>query len=108
MAGVMKKGFARWDAVEMLVDHPEDAALFLEACIDEDLGDGRVILAALHDIARARNMTKLAEDAGLTRAGVYRALSEGHEPGFTTVLKIIQALGLRLKVEVAPRLGAGP
>ena len=50
----MNETFARWDAAEELVHHPEDAAMYLEACIDEDPGDGSVIRAALNDIARAQ------------------------------------------------------
>ena len=56
----MNETFARWDAAEELVHHPEDAAMYLEACIDEDPGDGSVIRAALNDIARAQGMSGLA------------------------------------------------
>ena len=63
----MNETFARWDAAEELVHHPEDAAMYLEACIDEDPGDGSVIRAALNDIARAQGMSGLARDAGLNR-----------------------------------------
>jgi len=97
----MNETFARWDAAEELVHHPEDAAMYLEACIDEDPGDGSVIRAALNDIARAQGMSGLARDAGLNRGNIYKALSENGNPSFSTVLKIMRALKLRLRVETA-------
>ena len=100
MARVMKEGFARWDPVETLATHPDEIGMYLEACIDEDLGDGRVVRAALNDIARAQNMSGLARDAGITRSGVYKALAEDGNPSFVTVLKIIRAMGLRLRVDM--------
>ena len=95
----MSETFARWDAAEELVHHPEDAAMYLEACIDEDPGDGSVIRAALNDIARAQGMSELARDAGLNRGNIYKALSDNGNPSFSTVLKIMRALKLRLRVE---------
>ena len=97
----MNETFARWDAAEELVHHPEDAAMYLEACIDEDPGDGSVIRAALNDIARAQGMSGLARDAGLNRRNIYKALSDNGNPSFSTVLKIMRALKLRLRVETA-------
>ena len=99
MARVVKEGFARWDAAEMLVAHPDEMGLYLEACIDEDPGDGSVIRAALNDIVRAQNMSELARETGMTRAGIYRALANDGNPSFTTILKIIQAMGLRIRIE---------
>ena len=83
----------------MLVEHPDEMGLYLEACIDEDPGDGSVIRAALNDIARAQNMSELARETGMTRAGIYRALANDGNPSFTTILKIIQAMGLRIRIE---------
>ena len=97
----MNETFDRWDAAEELVHHPEDAAMYLEACVDEDPGDGSVILAALNDIARAQSMSGLARDAGLNRSNLYKALSESGSPSFSTVLKILRALNLRLRIEAA-------
>lgn len=84
-----------WDAVDHLEDQ-EDMLLYLNACIDEDPGDGSLIRAALSDIARAQNMSRLAQETGLTRAGLYKALSPEGSPGFDTMLKITRALGLSL------------
>ncbi|HSK77178.1 MAG TPA: addiction module antidote protein, partial [Thermoanaerobaculia bacterium] len=53
------------------------------------------------DIARARGMTQVARDAGLSRESLYRALSEDGNPSFATILKVARALGVRLHAEVA-------
>ena len=85
----------QWDVVEHLQSE-EQMVLYLEACFDEDPGDGSLIRAALGDIARARGMAQLARDTGLTREGLYKALSPEGNPEFSTVVKVINALGLRL------------
>ncbi len=85
----------KWDAVDHLKTE-EDLSLYLEACFEEDPGDGSLIRAALGDIARARGMAQLARDTGLTREGLYKALSPDGNPEFSTVVKVIHALGLRL------------
>ncbi len=69
---------------------------YFDACLDEDPGDGSLIRAALGDIAKARNMSRLAKDIGLSREGLYRALSADGNPEFTTIMKVIKGLGLRL------------
>ena len=91
----MAEKFTRWDAVDYLKSE-EDMALYLDACLDDDPGDGNLIRAALNDIARARGMTQLARDTGLTREGLYRALSPEGNPEFSTMLKVIKALKIRL------------
>ena len=85
----------KWDAVDHLKTE-ENLSLYLEACFEEDPGDGSLIRAALGDIARARGMAQLARDTGLTREGLYKALSPDGNPEFSTVVKVIHALGLRL------------
>jgi len=102
---MMAETFARFDPVDYLKDE-EDILLYLEACIDEDPGDGSLIRAALLDIARARNMTQLAREAGISREGLYKALSEGGNPSFATVLKIARALGLSIRFEARPKEAA--
>jgi len=82
-----------WDVAEHL-EHPEAVAAYLDAAMED--GDPSLIAAALGDIARARGMTQIAKETGITREALYRALSpEGH-PEFTTVLKVVKAFGLRL------------
>ena len=85
----------KWDAVDHLKSE-EDMGLYLEACFEEDPGDGSLVRAALGDIARARGMAQLARDTGLTREGLYKALSPEGNPEFSTVMKVIHALGLKL------------
>lgn len=85
----------KWDVVDHLQSE-EEMALYLEACFEEDPGDGSLIRAALGDLARARGMAQLARDTGLTREGLYKALSHDGNPEFSTVVKVIHALGLRL------------
>ena len=92
------EGFSRWDTAELLKTD-EDIALYLEACFEEDEGDGALIQHALGVVARAKGMAQLAKDAGLTRENLYRALSENQEPEFSTVLKVCHALGVRIKAE---------
>lgn len=92
--------FIRWDPVDDLKTD-EDVALYFQACVDEDPGDGSLVRAALGDIARARGMSQLARDTGLAREGLYKALSPEGNPEFATVMKVIKALGLKLGVPSA-------
>ena len=85
----------KWDVVDHLKTEA-DMALYFDACVAEDPGDGSLIRAALGDIARARGMSQLARDTGLAREGLYKALSSEGNPEFATVMKVIKALGLKL------------
>jgi probable addiction module antidote protein len=91
----MAEKFTRWDPVDHLKTD-EDMALYLDACLEEDTDDGLVVRAALNDVARARGMSQLARDTGISREGLYKALSPSGNPEFSTVLKVIKALGLKL------------
>ena len=91
----MAEKFTRWDAVDYLKTD-EDMALYLDACLDEDPGDGSLIRAAINDVARARGMSQLARDSGISREGLYKALSSTGNPEFSTMLKVIKALGIKL------------
>ena len=75
----MNGTFTVWDAAEHLPT-PEDARLYLEACAEEDPGDGNLIRAALNDVARSGNMSRLARAAGMSREGLYKAVSENGNP----------------------------
>lgn len=75
---------------------PEDMAAYLEACMEDADGDAAFIAKALGDIARAKGMTQVAKDAGLSRESLYKALSGERSPGFDTILRIVDALGLKL------------
>ncbi len=83
----------RWDAADHL-DTPEMIVLYLEAAFED--GDPQLIASAIGDAARAHGMTRMAAETGLTREALYRALSEQGNPEFSTVLKVLGALGLRL------------
>ena len=87
-----------WDVVEHLKTD-EEMVLYLNASLEEDPGDGALVRAALNDIARAKGISQLARDTGLTRKGLYKALSPEGNPGFDTVLKVVRALGLDLHFE---------
>lgn len=91
----MTEQFSRFDPVDHL-QSAEDMAMYLDACLDEDPGDGSVVRAALNDIARAQGMTQLARDTGISREGLYKALSPAGNPEFSTILKVIKALKLKL------------
>lgn len=80
---------------------PEEMAAYLEACFEEAGDDAAFIAKALGDIARAKGMTQIARDTGLSRESLYKALSGERTPGFDTILKVIQALGLKLHAEAA-------
>ena len=88
----------RYDVAEHLRT-PEEMAAYFEACLDEANGDAAFIAKALGDIARAKGMSKVARDAGLSRESLYKALSGKRIPNFATILKVIDALGLKLHAE---------
>ena len=76
-------------------------AAYLDAWLDEFPDDVSGIARAVGDIARAKGMTQVAKDAGLSRESLYRALSEEGNPSFSTILKVLKAVGLRLTVSAA-------
>lgn len=89
---------SRWDSAEHL-QTDEDIQLYLEACLEEAGDDPAFIVHALGVVARAKNMSQLARDTGLTREGLYKALSDEGNPTFATVAKIAKALGYKLTVQ---------
>lgn len=88
----------RWDSAEHLKTE-EDIQLYLEACLEESGDDPRAIIHAFSVIARAKNISQLAKDSGLTREGLYKALSPDGNPTFATVTKVARALGFKLTVQ---------
>jgi len=87
-----------WDPAEYL-NSPEDVAAYLEAVLED--GDPAAIARALGAIARARGMSEVAREAGVNRAALYRALSEGGDPRLSTVIAVARALGLNLSLKPA-------
>lgn len=105
----MSEEYREFDAADY-VKTRQDAQGLLSAAVEEDLGDGVVIRAALKHVARTQNMSALARDAGLNRGNLYQALSEDGNPTLATLLKITRALGLRLRLEpiASPAQGMQP
>ena len=93
-----KTATSRYDVAEHLRT-PDEMAAYLEACLEEANGDAAFIAKALGDIARAKGMSQVARDAGLSRESLYKALSGERIPSFDTILKIVAALGLKLHAE---------
>jgi probable addiction module antidote protein len=96
--------FKRFDATNYLRDEDSIAA-YLDAAAEgaaED-GDPGLLVAALATVARARNLSQVARDAGITREGLYKALAVDGNPSFATVARIATALGLRLQVALPPK-----
>lgn len=94
----MKKTItSKYDVAEHLRT-PLEMAAYLEACIQEADGDAAFIAKALGDIARAKGMTEIARDSGLSRESLYKALSGDRVPTFDTVLRVMTALGLSIHV----------
>ena len=87
--------FSPYDVVEHLRT-PEEMAAYLDAWLEEAPDDVGGLARALGDIARAKGMTQVAKETGLSRESLYRALSADGNPSFATVLKVTKALGLRL------------
>jgi probable addiction module antidote protein len=97
----MKKiKLSKWDSAEYLKTD-EDMVLYLEACLDEAGDDAAFIAKALGTIARAKGMTQLANETGLGRESLYKALSGEGNPSFATILKVMTALGIKLHAEKA-------
>lgn len=92
---------SRWDSAEHLKTD-KDIQMYLEACMEEAGDDSSFIVHALNVIARAQNMSQLAKNTGLTREGLYKALSPEGNPTFSTVSKVAKALGLQITIQPAP------
>ena len=90
----------RYDVAKHLRSSEEMAA-YLEASIEEARGDSTFIAKALGDIARARGMSQIAKDTGLSRESLYKSLSGERTPSFDTILKVVHALGLKLYAKAA-------
>jgi probable addiction module antidote protein len=90
----------RYDVAEHLRT-PEEMAAYLEARLDGADGDAASVAKALGDIARAKGISQVVRDAGLSRESLYKALSGDRTPGFDTILEVVGALGLKLYVEAA-------
>ncbi len=97
----MAKTLTRPWAASDYLENEEDIVAYLEAAFDD--GDSRLITAALGDIAKSKGMTKIASEAGLGRESLYKTLSHDGNPSFSTVLRVMQSLGIRLHPTVMRR-----
>lgn len=87
--------YSKFDVVDYL-DSEEAIAAYLSAVLEQN--DPDLLIAALGDIARARGIAKLAEDSGLNRESLYKALRPGAKPRFDTVFRIMTALDIKMQV----------
>lgn len=94
----MRFSTTAWDSAELL-DTPEAIAAYLEAALEEE--DAALLTHALGIAARAKGMGKIAEEAGVTREALYKALSAEGDPRLSTFLGVLKALGLRLDIKAA-------
>ena len=92
------EAFTRYDSADYLTS-VEDAAAYLEAAVEEAGDDPACIAQALGVIARSGNVSELARRAGMSREGLYKALSVEGNPSFATIMKVAKALGLRIHFE---------
>lgn len=97
-ASMQTSKLTKWDSTDYLKSDA-DIKNYIAACLEED--DPSLIPHALGIIAKARGMTQLARDTGLSREGLYKALSDQGNPEFTTVMKVLKGLGLKLSVVTA-------
>ncbi len=88
----------KYDAAEFL-ETKEDMSAYLNAALED--GDPVLLSVALGDIARAQGMTQLAKETGVTRDGLYKALSPTGNPSFATIKKVLDALGMKIKITAA-------
>ena len=92
------KSAKKWDVVDFL-DTEEDMVDYLNAALED--GDPVLVAAAIGDVARARGMSALAEEMGITRDGLYKGLSAIGNPSFAMVYKVLKALGYQIDVSIA-------
>ena len=85
----------KFDIADYL-DSNEMIAEYLNEVLEE--GDDSEIITAIGNIAKAIGMTKIAEETGLSRPSLYKALSEGAKPQFSTIMKVLKAVGGRIQV----------
>ncbi|NML32632.1 addiction module antidote protein [Paraburkholderia antibiotica] len=83
---------ARFDASEYL-DNDAMVAAYLNAALDE--GDSDLLVAAIADVVKARGITNIAAAAGLGRESLYKTLAPGSKPRMETILKLVDALGMK-------------
>ena len=94
----MKTATTLWDPIANLTS-PEAEQAYIEAAFED--GDPALIAAAIGDIARARGMSQIAKDAGLSRETMHKAFRHEGNPTLKTLTKVLAALGLKLSASAA-------
>lgn len=97
MTKTKREKFAPFDTAEYLRTE-KDIAAYLKACMEEAGDDPSFVVQALGTVARAKGMSSLAKKTGLTREGLYKALSKDGNPSFGTVFRVIHAMGLKMEL----------
>ncbi len=92
----MTQGLRRFDASEY-IDDDEGARIFLEDAMESS--NAAVIAGAIGAVAKYKGMTAIARETGMSRESLYRALSGDGNPQLSTVLKVLEAMGMKLSVE---------
>jgi probable addiction module antidote protein len=95
--GNLAETYSRWDVTEYL-QTVEEVRCYLEMCAEEDPGDGSLIRAALCNIVNGRNFDRVAHEIGISGEGLYSAMSTDGDPSFVTVMRVIRALGMELRI----------
>lgn len=88
--------FSSYDTADYL-NSAADVAAYLEAVLDESSDDPSAIARAFGTVARSGNLSELAREIGMSREGLYKALSGDGNPSFATIMKVAHAFGLRLQ-----------
>ena len=88
-------GTSKFDIADYL-DDKEMIAEYLNTVLEE--GDTTVVINAIGHVAKAIGMTKIAEETGLSRPSLYKALSDGSKPQFATIMKVLRAIGGQIQV----------
>ena len=97
----LPKGYTVWDVTNYL-QTAEDIRIYIEVACEDDPGDGSLIRSALQDVTRAQNMSGLAQQVGMSRAGLYKALSPNGNPSFATIMRLTRALGMQIVIHPLP------
>jgi len=91
-----KVTFAKWDPAEC-INSKEDVVALLKVALEEN--DPEFLLEIIGDIARSKGMSQIAKELNLDRRGLYKSLAPDGNPSFKTVFKLLDLLGLRVKLE---------
>ena len=97
----LPKGYTVWDVTNYL-QTAEDIRIYIEVACEDDPGDGSLIRTALRDVTRAQNMSALAQQIGMSRAGLYKTLSPNGNPSFATIMRLTRALGMQVVIRPLP------